>query len=110
MKLPKRIDKTYFGHLIIGIKDFVYINDIGKSLIKTYYNNLYDNLYSHNSYDCDLCPLNDKFGIESTGCNSFLKELGYRNAKSYNCKEMREIMFYALKEILYNKAIRFVKI
>jgi hypothetical protein len=107
MKLPKRIDKIYFGHLVVGIKDFIQTNDIGKSLITIYYNNLCNNLFP---YDCDLCPLNDKFGIESTGCNSFLKELGYRNVKHYGCREMREIMFYALKEILYNKAVRFVKI
>jgi len=107
MKLPKRVDKIYFGHLVVGVKDFIHTNDIGKSLIKTYYNNLRNNLFPH---DCDLCPLNDKFGIESTGCNHFLKELGYRNAKLSNCEEMREIMFYALKEILYNKTTRFVKI
>ena len=107
MKLPKRINKIYFGHLIIGIKNFVNINGIDKSLVKTYYNNLCS---SSNLFDCDLCPLNDKFGLRTTGCNSFLEELGYRNVNHHSCRQMREIMFYALKEILYNKSIRFVKI
>lgn len=104
------LDKQAVNFLALGVKRFLNDNHIGKKKTENYYNLLTD---KKDFNVCSSCPLNNKFGIEFTGCNSFLDLLselggGFAGFRGISCELEREYITEALRKILQKK--RFAKI
>lgn len=69
------LNRQIVNLLALGVKRFLNDNHIGKKKAEYYYKALTD---KENFNICSSCPLNDKFGIERAGCNSFFG-LPYRD-------------------------------
>lgn len=106
------LNKQAVNLLALGVKRFLNDSHIGKKKAEYYYNALTDK-ENFNVRSCSSCPLNNKFGIEFTGCNSFLDELsglggGFAGFRGISCELEREYITEALRKILQKK--RFAKI
>lgn len=104
------LNKQAVNLLTLGIKKFLNDSHIGKKKAEYYYKALTD---KENFNVCSSCPLNDKFGTELTGCNSFLEyltEIGgvQMNFRGVSCILEREYITEALRKIFQKK--RFAKI
>lgn len=105
------LNRQIVNLLALGVKRFLNDNHIGKKKAEYYYKALTD---KENFNICSFCPLNDKFGIEHAGCNSFLghlTEIGgglQMSFKGMHCKLEREYITEALRKIFEKK--RFAKI
>ncbi len=102
------LNKQAVNLLTLGIKKFLNDNHIGKKKAEYYYKALTD---KENFNICSSCPLNDKFGIELAGCNSFLgylTEIGgglQMSFKGIHCELEREYITEALRKIFGKKRI-----
>jgi hypothetical protein len=108
--LEVALNKQAVNLLTLGVKRFLNDSHIGKKKAENYYNALTD---KENFNVCSSCPLNNKFGTELTGCNSFLDELselggGFVGFRGISCESEREYITEALRKILQKK--RFAKI
>ena len=104
------LNKQAVNLLVLGVKKFLNDSHIGKKKAENYYKALTD---KENFNVCSSCPLNDKFGTELTGCNSFLEyltEIGgvQMNFRGVSCILEREYITEALRKIFQKK--RFAKI
>ena len=103
------LNKQAVNFLALGVKRFLNDNHIGKKKAEYYYKALTDKKILINI--CSSCPLNNKFGIEFTGCNSFLDyltEIGGGLQMSFRgtpCKLEREYITEALRKIIQKKRI-----
>lgn len=102
------LNKQAVNLLTLGIKKFLNDSHIGKKKAEYYYKALTD---KENFNVCSSCPLNDKFGTELTGCNSFLDLLGELGGgftgsfRGISCELEREYITEALRKILQKKRI-----
>lgn len=99
------LDKQAVHLLALGTKKFLNDSHIGKKKAEYYYKALTD---KENFNICSSCPLNDKFGTELTGCNSFLEyltEIGgaQMNFRGVSCILEREYITEALRQIFQKK-------
>lgn len=102
------LNRQIVNLLALGVKRFLNDNHIGKKKAEYYYKALTD---KENFNICSSCPLNDKFGIERAGCNSFLgylTEIGGGLQMSFRgmpCELEREYITEALRKIFGKKRI-----
>ena len=99
------LNKQAVHLLTLGTKKFLNDSHIGKKKAEYYYKALTD---KENFNVCSSCPLNDKFGTELTGCNSFLEyltEIGgvQMNFRGVSCILEREYITEALRQIFQKK-------
>lgn len=99
------LNKQAVHLLTLGVKKFLNDSHIGKKKAENYYKVLID---KENFNLCSSCPLNDKFGIELAGCNSFLNELselggGFAGFRGISCDLEREYITEALRQIVQKK-------
>ena len=104
------LNKQAVNLLALGTKRFLNANHIGKRKTENYYKVLADEV---NFNVCSSCPLNNKFGTELVGCNSFLEyltEIGglQMSFRGMSCILEREYITEALRRIIQKK--RTVKI
>jgi hypothetical protein len=102
------LNKQAVHLLTLGVKKFLNDSHIGKKKAENYYNALMTDKENFNV--CSSCPLNDKFGTEFTGCNSFLEyltEIGgaQMNFIGMSCILEREYITEALRQIFQKKRI-----
>jgi hypothetical protein len=99
------LNKQAVHLLTLGVKKFLNDSHIGKKKAEYYYKALTD---KENFNVCSSCPLNNKFGTEFTGCNSFLEyltEIGgtQMNFRGVSCILEREYITEALRQIFQKK-------
>ena len=99
------LDKQAVHLLTLGTKRFLNDSHIGKKKTENYYKALTD---KENFNVCSSCPLNNKFGTELTGCNSFLEYLteigGYQMSfRGVSCILEREYITEVLRRIIQKK-------
>ena len=99
------LNKQAVHLLTLGVKKFLNDSHIGKKKAENYYKALID---KENFNVCSSCPLNNKFGTELTGCNSFLEYLTeicgvQMNFRGVSCVLEREYITEALRQIFQKK-------
>jgi hypothetical protein len=100
------LNKQAVHLLTLGTKKFLNANHIGRRKTENYYKVLVNE--KKDFHVCSSCPLNDKFGTELTGCNSFLEYLteiggGFAGFRGISCKLERDYITEALRQIIQKK-------